>query len=355
MKDQNKLERTIIERLDEIKPVPARDPQTAARARAQFLNQAVSASEFQRHKGQRSIFRKEQFAMNTILSVFVIASLLFGGGATVNAAQNDLPNEPLYGVKILSEDVGLRFQNDPQEKVSDLMALVQTRVQEMTRLIDSGQTPPESVELRLEQHIQQALQICTTMDDPTLEQTLLQIRDQLRQRDQDMDQLRIHATQDAQPILDRTRTMLQQRLHLVEDGLVNHEAFRNAARNGFRYGQDATSTPPPTQNGNGSGNGNGTQNGQPTIQPGNNGNGNGSGPNMDPGGPNLNATSSPTCTGDCTGPNNNSGENSNSNSNANPVNNSGSGTNSGGNNNSSGGSSSSGSGSGGNDSGGKGK
>ena len=247
--------------------------------------------------------------MNTILSVFVIASLLFGGGATVNAAQNDLPNEPLYGVKILSEDVGLRFQNDPQEKVSDLMALVQTRVQEMTRLIDSGQTPPESVELRLEQHIQQALQICTTMDDPTLEQTLLQIRDQLRQRDQDMDQLRIHATQDAQPILDRTRTMLQQRLHLVEDGLVNHEAFRNAARNGFRYGQDATSTPPPTQNGNGSGNGNGTQNGQPTIQPGNNGNGNGSGPNIDPGGPNLNATSSPTCTGDCTGPNNSSGEN----------------------------------------------
>jgi uncharacterized membrane protein YgcG len=345
MKDQHKLEKTIMERLEEIKPVPTRDPQMASRARAQFLSQAVSASEFQRHKGRKSIFRKEQFAMNTILSVLVIAGLLFGGGATVNAAQNDLPNEPLYAVKTWSEDVGLQFQNDPEEKVNSLMELTNLRVQEMTQLAEAGQTPPDHVILRLEQHIQQALQICNTMDDPTLDRTLLQIRDQLRQRDQDMDRLQLHATQDAQPILERTRTMLQQRLHLVEDGLVNHEAFRNAARNGFRYGQDAESTPPAQ-------NGDGQQNGQPTLQPGDNGNGNGPGPNTDPGGPNLNATPSPTCTGDCLGPNNDSGGN----------NNGGADTDTGGNNNASGGDQDSGGsgagsddGSGGNDSGGKGK
>jgi len=335
MKDQHELERTIVERLEEIKPVPARDPQAAARTRAQFLNQAVSASEFQRHKGWRSIFRKEQFAMNTILSVVVIVGLLFGGGATVSAAQDALPNEPLYGVKTWSEDAGLQLQNDPEEKVDRLMELVQTRVQEMTQLAEAGQVPPDQVRLRLEQHIQQALQICNTMDDATLDRALLYMRDQLRQRDQDMEQLRLHATQDAQPILERTRTMLQQRLHLVEAGLANHEAFRNAARNGFRFGQEPESTPP-AQN----------ENGGQYGQPDGNGNGNGPGPNMDPGGPNQDTTPQSTCTGDCAGPNNGSGGSGNGSA----------GTDTGSNNNDSGGNQESGgNGSGGNGSGGNGK
>jgi len=298
MNDQHELEKTIVERLEEIKPVPARDPQAAARARAQFLNQAVSASEFQRQKGWRSIFRKEQFAMNTILSVMVIMGLLFGGVATVSATQDALPNEPLYSVKTWSEDVELQLQNDPEEKVNRLMELAQIRVQEMTQLVEAGQVPPDRVRLRLEQHIQQALQICNTMDDATLERTLLRIRDQLRERDQDMDRLQLHATQDAQPVLERTRTMLQQRLQSVEDGLLNHETFRNEVRNEFRYGQEPESTPP-AQNKNGeqygqstpqpgaqpSGNENGQeqqQYGQPTPQPDGNGNKN-SGSNTKPG------------------------------------------------------------------------
>ena len=98
MKDQTELESRVHEWLEEIKPVPPRNPQAAARGRAQFLGLAVSASEFPRHKGWISIFRKERFAMNMIVSILVIAGLLFGGGATVNAAQNALPNEPLYGL-----------------------------------------------------------------------------------------------------------------------------------------------------------------------------------------------------------------------------------------------------------------
>ncbi len=340
MKDQHELEAMIMERLEEIKPVPERDSQTAARARAQFLSQAVSASEFQRHKGWRSIFRKEQFAMNMMISVVVLAGLLFGGGATaVGAAQNDLPGEPLYGVKTLSEDIGLQFQRDPEEKVHRLLELMQLRVQEMTQLTESGQTPPDSVRLRLEQHLQQTLQICDAMDDATLDRTLLQIRDQLREQDRELQRLQIHATQDAGPILERTHTLLQQRLHLVEDGLANHEAFRNAVRNGFRYGQEQEPTPP-AQNGNGGG--------EPTPQPGGNGNGVGPGPNTDPGSSHPNVTHTPAANGN--------GDGSNSGSN----NGNGSGNNDGGNNSSSGnqnsgGNGSGGNGSGGNDRGGKGK
>lgn len=269
------IETRIKERLDEIKAVPARDPKAAARGRATFLSQAVSASESRRHRGWNSIFRKEQFAMNAILSILVLAGLLFGGGATVSAAQDDLPNQPLYAVKTWSEDLSLQFQNNQEEKVNRLMELAQTRVQEMAKLNELGEPVPDQVRLRLEQHIQQALQTCTTMDDATLDRTLLQLRDRLQQQDRDMERLQLHTqSQDTLQLLTQTRTMLRERLRLVEDGLLNHEMFRYRIQTGFRYGQDEELTPPAQNQ-----NQNGPQNGQPILTPG--------GPNTQPGGPNL--------------------------------------------------------------------
>ena len=289
MKDQSELEVLVRERLEEIKSIPARDPVLANRARARFLANAVSASELPRHKGWSSIFRKEQFAMNMLISVLMIAGLLFGGGATVNAAQDDMPNEPLYALKMWSEDVSLQLQKDPEAKVDRLMDLVQIRTQDMTRLIDAGEPVPDQVRLRLEQHIQDALQTCLTLDEPTLDRTLLQIRDRLQDQDRDMEQLLLHTQdqlqlqtqdqlriqlQDQLQLLTQTRTLLRERLHVVEDGLVNHEMFRERVQNGFHYGQDDDVTPP-VQNGNGQQ----QQNGQPTFAPG--------GPNTDPNGPNT--------------------------------------------------------------------
>lgn len=217
--------------------------------------------------------------MNVLLSILVIAGLLFGGSATaVGAAQDDLPNEPLYAVKTWTEDLSLQFQNNQEEKVSRLMELAQIRIQEMTRLSEAGQPIPDQLKLRLEKHIQQALQICVNMDDPTLERALLQIRDRLQNQDRDMEQLQLRTqdqlqlhTQDQLQLQTQTRTMLHERLRLVEEGLLNHEIFRNRVQSGFQYGQDDVT--PPVQNGNGQ------QNGQPSVVPGE--------PNTEPGSPNL--------------------------------------------------------------------
>jgi hypothetical protein len=204
----------------------------------------------------------------------VIAGLLFGGGATVNAAKDDLPDEPLYTVKMWSEDVSLQLQNKPEAKVDRLMELAQTRIQEMTQLVDAGKDVPDQARQRLEQHIQQALQLCSSMDDATLDRTLLQVRDRLQQQDRDMDRLQLHTqSQDSLQLLTQTRTMLRERLQLVNDGLLDHEMFRYTVRNGLRYGQEDDVTPPAQ-------NGNGQQKGQPTSVPG--------GPNTPPGGPNTN-------------------------------------------------------------------
>lgn len=209
--------------------------------------------------------------MNMIVAVLVIAGLLAGGGATVNAARDDLPDEPLYSLKLWSEDISLQFQDEPVLKVERLMQLADLRVQEMIRLTDSGRTVPDQVRQRLQEHIQLSLQICASMDDTDLEPALLQVRERLQQQDRDMEQLQIHAQQDAQPVLARTRAMLRQRLQLVDEGLLNQEMFRNSIRNGFRLGPEGTVTPTGQ-------NGADPRNGQPTAVP--------MGTGMDPGGPN---------------------------------------------------------------------
>ncbi len=249
--------------------------------------------------------------MNVLLSMLVIAGLLFGGGAAVSAAQDDLPNEPLYAVKTWTEDLSLQFRYNQEEKVDRLMELAQIRIQEMTRLSEAGEPIPDQVRLRLEQHIQQALQLCVNMDDPALERTLLQMRDRLRDRDRDMEQLQIQAqdklqlqSQDQLQLQTQTRTMLQERLRLVEDGLTDHEEFRHQVQNNFQYGQDDELTPPVQ-------NGNGDQSGQPNTDPG--------GPNADPGGPNTD-TGGPnpdpgSNTNDSGGANNNGSGGTNSNDN----------------------------------------
>src|SRR5512139_3537209 len=171
MNDHSNSESIVQKWLDVLKDDPPPDPRVVAHARAQFLAQAVSEDAIQRRSGWKSIFRKEQFAMNILISVLLIAGLFAGGGMTVRASQDDLPNEPLYGVKTWSENAGLQFQNSPDAKVERLMELAQTRVQEMSQLAESGQTPPEQVRLRLEQHLQQAFQLCSNMDDAALDQT----------------------------------------------------------------------------------------------------------------------------------------------------------------------------------------
>ena len=306
MKNLSELESMIQKRLDDLKSVPPRNPKTAARARARFLAQAIAASEAQRHTGWGFIFRQRQFAMNMVMALLMIAGLFVGGATTVQAAQDDLPNEPLYVVKTWSEDVSLQFENNPEAKADRLMELAETRVQEIARLVESGQTPPGHVERRLERHLEQTFQLYSKMDDASLDQGLQQLRDQLQQQDHAMQSLQTHATQNAQPILESTRLLLEMHLQVVDDGLLDHEVFRNSVQNGVRHGQTEV---PPTSAPFVTTAPHGEQNGQPTPQTDNPGNGNGVGPNPAPGVPDDELTPTPENNGNNPNSGNNAGGN----------------------------------------------
>lgn len=290
MKTQTEIETKLRERLNEIKEVPPRNPQAAVRGRARFLTQAVAAREARQRSSWLPIFNTRRFAWNMAVTLFVIAGLLVGG-TTVKAAQDDLPGEPLYAVKTFSEDVSLQFDRSPETKVDRLMQLAEIRTQEMARLIEAGQTPPEQVSLRLAQHLQQALQLCSSMDDATLNQKLPQLHNQLQQQERDMQRLIVSATQGSQQVLKNAHATLQLQLHVVDRGLLNHEAFRDMVNNGVNDEElqtpvmipSTTSVPRGEQNGQS----------QTTTQPSNQGNNNGIGPNATPDEPRAHVTPTP--------------------------------------------------------------
>jgi hypothetical protein len=286
-----KVEFIVEHRLEELKNVPARDTLRAARGRARFLSeaveyqQAVSPGMRVRQIGWIFPIRKEKLAMNALVSLVLAASLLMGGGATVAAAQDDLPTQSLYQLKLWTEDATLALNGNPQEQASLLMNMAQTRVEEMAALAEMDVVPPDQVRERLAEHLHLALVLAADMDTATREQVLLQLHDRLQTQDRIMEQLQTHANAKTEPLLTQTRQMLQTNLHLVDEGLADPQGFHDKMKNQRQNGQDKKVTPEPNQQGE-PGLHEGGPNGQPTGEPGNgNGNGNSEG-NNSPGGPN---------------------------------------------------------------------
>jgi hypothetical protein len=266
-------ESMIEHRLEELKDVPERNPLQAASGRARFLKeaakyqQAVSPKKHVRQSKWIFPIRKEKFAMNLLVSLILAASLFLGGSVTVAAAQDDLPNQPLYQVKLWTEDAALALAGTPQKQATVLMNMAQRRVEEMAALAEEGITPPAQVREQLEQHLNQTLTLASNMDEPALEQTLLQLRDHLQAQDHIMEQLQTHANEATEPLITQTRQMLQTRLRLVDEGLADPQGFRYMLENQMRYGQDEEVTPEPNQQGE-PGLHHNDQSGQSTNEPG---------------------------------------------------------------------------------------
>jgi hypothetical protein len=239
--------------LDELKPVPPRDPQLAARARGRFLSEvsglraAVSPAPAARRK-EWMTFRKERFSMiSTLTTLLLVFGLVAGGAGTVYAAQDSLPNESLYPVKTFTEDVRLDLTPDRQAQIELLMSFAQERVEEIASLVDEGSVPPDPVMLRLDRHLQQAIQLAQGVDDESLPQTLSRMQISMMIQEQVLEQAQQHALPDEAPALERARNQLRFRLRLVEDGLADPPGFRNMNQQQRQHQYDITLTPPAPQ------------------------------------------------------------------------------------------------------------
>lgn len=155
----------------------------------------------------------------------VLALILGGGGATLVAANNSLPEQGLYPLKLAVEDMQLQT-SDPIGKVEMALLRVENRVNEVVRLRQQGNDIPESLMVRLQNQLEETLQLAAQLGNDDMTQAVEQIRQRLETQERKMAQLCQEAGQCQEGSLLRIREMIQERLRLCEEGLQEPEQLR---------------------------------------------------------------------------------------------------------------------------------
>ncbi|MCF6277177.1 MAG: DUF5667 domain-containing protein [Anaerolineales bacterium] len=178
--------------------------------------------------------------MTTLVTILTIVGLLAGGGAgTVYAAQDSLPNEALYGVKIASENVQLQMAGNAQEELALHLEFAQHRTDEIAALLGEGVIPSEEVMLRLQAEMQAAFQLANGMEESAMLQAMQQTQTMLQAQMQTMTQLQQNASPNASAMLEQTRSMLQNQFMLAQSVMEgNNHPESQAPGEGFGPGME---------------------------------------------------------------------------------------------------------------------
>jgi hypothetical protein len=251
---QSEWENQIRQRLDLLRETPPRSPEAALHGREEYMRAVralaetptkaaqispapVSLTLFQRlsrwmkESSPAPLLKERKIMFSTLTTLLVMITLLFGGaGATVYAAQASGPVDFLYPVKTLGEDVRLGLTSNAQNQLNLALEYTNRRVGEILDAVSDAESIPEEAVLRYQEQLDLALNIASEMDDREMEQSLLQLRDQLQKQDRIMEKLQTQVPDQAEPLMAQVRDMIRLQLRLVESGLENPAVFRQQLR-----------------------------------------------------------------------------------------------------------------------------
>lgn len=226
---------SLLETIELLKPledVPAPDPALSQQLRQAFLARAketlpVSLPELKRHKGWKSIFKKERSPMFTFVRILILLAVAFGGTtATAFAAQDSLPSEALYPIKTFVEDVRLALTSDPEAEADLLLQLADERMEEIAALSGQGLPIPNEVATRLREHLDQALQEAAKLGDAALLQLMEKIQVRSQEQIQLLEKLRENAPDKPEEALELATQAMNNLRVAAEGALEDPITFR---------------------------------------------------------------------------------------------------------------------------------
>ena len=223
---------------------------------AQQIANIVTERQNQRHniwtekfKNQLVIRKGKNNMLNALASLVILFSVILGGGgATVAFAQSSLPDQPLYGIKLMSEDVRQLVTADPQAAAQLALELSNRRMEEIQTLSQTGTLPDQMLVTRYQDRLEQAIRLAANLSDEQAIQALLQTRLSLQTQQQGLAQAQLHANPNVEPTISLLQTMLQEHLRWVEEGVQQPALLRDQLQERDRM-QDRirlTSTVDPT-------------------------------------------------------------------------------------------------------------
>lgn len=227
-------ENLIIQRLRSMKTATVRDAERSTRGKAAFLNQArklrqaVPDSAQTRHRYWNGFFApiklkngREGLSMVQIAMVIMMAlGLLLGGsGVTAAAAQNSMPDDALYSVKLISERVRMQLANDPLVEFQLALQYANRRVEEAGYMLGAGEAPNEALMNRLQEQVQECLKLALGLPEIEVEPALVQLQMQLQQQLRVMQQTNLQENGDLEQVRLRIQEQLKQNLEMANLGL----------------------------------------------------------------------------------------------------------------------------------------
>ena len=199
-----------------------------------------------------------------ILLAVVIGLSVIGGGVAL-AAEDSLPGDSLYPVKLAVEDARMGLVSNPETQVALALQLADERTEEIEALIAQGEPVPENVTARMEQHLQRAMRFAARAPEETMPGLLEQIAARTQTQTRILDRVRENAPEQDQTRLETTQRTCEQAHGEAQAGLDDPESFR--LRHQERDNMPGEVAPPePPDNGDGP-QGPGGPNQDPTAEP----------------------------------------------------------------------------------------
>jgi hypothetical protein len=168
-----------------------------------------------------------------IALLLVIASM----GGTAALAANSLPDSALYPAKMAMEHVQLRLTGNPERRATQNLVMAQERVTEMVRLVEKGVDPGDAIILKLEQHLNTALQLAARLGDNSMYTILNNAQEMIRTQLQELNRVRAQVQEPCEECLCQVIQLLEWAQVRVQEGLQDGNAFRLR----FQYGESPPS------------------------------------------------------------------------------------------------------------------
>lgn len=271
--NQNEINPKLKKELEHLQDVPQRGFQASHAGRETYLLQAKGLKQRQIAAGKtaRKTHRSWVPRLAAIFAVLLVALSSIGG--TAYAAQASQPDDLLYPVKILTEDIQIGLENDPEDRLDLYTSFASRRLAEIEAQLTAGEEVSEKALALLEKHTQKMLEEATQIGEQGLNNALRQIEENLQKQNQMMEKIKIQTPGGGAPGLLKAQEKIRERLELVDNGLNEPQGFRETmkerkenAENPAQGNQDGNDnsnkpdTPPGQENKDNSNNGQGKGN-----------------------------------------------------------------------------------------------
>jgi hypothetical protein len=155
--------RPLLLTAQSLKAMPVARPRSHVQHanRQRFLGEAIAMRRIRERRPAFGLLRPVAVAASLVL---MLASL--GGGATVYAASNSLPDSPLYPIKLATEQARLWFVFDENDRAGILLDQSETRMTEIRKLVQQGKPVEGNVLSAMRGRITRATDIINKTDAP---------------------------------------------------------------------------------------------------------------------------------------------------------------------------------------------